>query len=107
MSDHGTPAQVRPGFVVRIKLHGSLCYSSTRMTLNEAQALSTRTRELATGYVGSFIDFPAADYQALLVRAEHIRSIEVRAVAADGGAYTAAVELLQSFKDDELREAQR
>lgn len=85
MSDHGSPSQVRPGMVVRLRL-GAVVYTSRRMARDEADDLARTMRESLANLARfpAFLEFPAAEYELVSVRADKVTAVELRYVNGDG-----------------------
>jgi hypothetical protein len=83
----GTPADVGPGVVVRVRLGGGLGYASPRMSLPEAIQTAARFRSLvndARRQRVAFVEFVAEGIEDLSLIAEEIKAVEVRRVPLDG-----------------------
>lgn len=96
MSDHGSPTQVRPGIVVRIRVAGSYPYTSVPMTLAKAtelvDSLVARFRTFPEGLL-DVSEFPSADLQRLVVHVPRVIAVEVRCIRGDGVLQPAASDL--------------
>lgn len=79
----GTPADVRPGFICRVRLGGGLAYTSRRANLNEAQQVASSLSG-ALGAGDLMLRFPSATHHTVIVPASAVRAVEV--VAVDGAA---------------------
>lgn len=92
MSGPGSPAQVQPGMVVRIRMGGSFAYTSRRLTREEAKTVGRYVRQTlraarSPGVAAQLVDldeFPADALEELAVYADKVTAVEVRCVNGDG-----------------------
>ncbi|MEI4273901.1 hypothetical protein TEK04_19445 [Klenkia sp. LSe6-5] len=78
-----TPAAAAaPGHVVRVRVGGGLCYTSPRLTADEATALADQITNAVTLVAGSwrFIEFVDGTLGLVRVRAQRVTAIEGRPV---------------------------
>lgn len=81
------PAE-QPGVVVRIRMSGSHCYTSKRMTLDQAHGVKTSLVKRFGEFPEGLLDvpeFPCPELEELAVNAARVTGVEVRRVNGDGG----------------------